>query len=295
MLKLQGIFPPIATPFDSEGNVWKVKVQHNIEKWNLTGLSGYVVCGSTGESVSLTSDEKMQLWEWVAEYAAPEKLLIAGTGAESVRETVALTNRAAGLGYKAAMVRTPHYYKSLVNNAATQCLFYSSVADQAKIPILIYNWPQVTGVDIPVEAVVRLSNHPNMLGIKESSGNLEKVAQLVHDVKKGFQVLVGSAPILASCFTVGAVGAILAFANAAPYATISIWEAHRMRETEAALDWQTRIAHAARLVTAKYGIPGLKHAMDLAGYYGGPPRLPLTVACPQAKREIELAFQDLRG
>ena len=134
-----------------------------------------------------------------------------------------------------------------------------------------------------------------MLGIKESSGNLEKVAQLVNDVKKGFQVLVGSAPILASCFTVGAVGAILAFANAAPYATISIWEAHRTRETEAALDWQTRIAHAARLVTAKYGIPGLKHAMDLAGYYGGPPRLPLTVACPQAKREIELAFQDLRG
>jgi 4-hydroxy-2-oxoglutarate aldolase len=295
MLKLQGIFPPIATPFDPEGNLWKIKVQHNVEKWNLTGLSGYVVCGSTGESVSLAADEKTQLWEWVAEYATPEKILIAGTGCESVRETVALTNRAADLGYKAAMVRTPHYYKNLVNNAAAQMLFYSTVADQAKIPILIYNWPQITGVDIPVEAVVQLSNHPNMLGIKESSGNLEKVAQLVSGVQKGFQVLVGSAPILASCLAVGATGAILAFANAAPYACISIWEAHRTRESEAALDWQARIAHAARLVTAKYGIPGLKHAMDLAGYYGGPPRLPLTVPCPQAKREIELAFQDLRG
>jgi len=295
MLKLQGIFPPIATPFDPEGNVWKIKVQHNVEKWNHTGLSGYVVCGSTGESVSLTTDEKIELWEWVAAYAAPEKILIAGTGCESVRETVALTNRAAELGYKAAMVRTPHYYKNLVNNAAAQTLFYGAVADQAKIPILIYNWPQVTGVDIPVEAVQQLSNHPNMLGIKESSGNLEKVAQLVSGVEEGFQVLVGSAPILASCFSVGATGAILAFANAAPYACISIWEAHRTRETEAALDWQSRIAHAARLVTTKYGIPGLKHAMDLAGYYGGPPRLPLTGACPQAKREIELAFQDLRG
>jgi 4-hydroxy-2-oxoglutarate aldolase len=295
MLKLQGIFPPIATPFDPEGNLWKIKVQHNVERWNLTGLSGYVVCGSTGESVSLSADEKTELWEWVAQYAAPEKILIAGTGCESVRETVALTNLAAGMGYKAAMVRTPHYYKNLVNNAAAQTLFYSSVADQAKIPILIYNWPQITGVDIPVEAVAQLSNHPNMLGIKESSGNLEKVAQLVSGVEKGFQVLVGSAPILASCLAVGATGAILAFANAAPYACISIWEAHRTRESEAALDWQSRIAHAARLVTVKYGIPGLKHAMDLAGYYGGPPRLPLTVPCPQAKREIELAFQDLRG
>jgi 4-hydroxy-2-oxoglutarate aldolase len=295
MLKLQGIFPPIATPFDPEGDVWKIKVQHNVEKWNLTGLAGYVVCGSTGESVSLSTDEKIELWEWVAQYAAPEKILIAGTGCESVRETVALTNRAAELGYKAAMVRTPHYYKNLVNNAAAQTLFYGAVADQAKIPILIYNWPQITGVDIAVEAVQQLSNHPNMLGIKESSGSLEKVAQLVSGVEKGFQVLVGSAPILASCFAVGATGAILAFANAAPYACISIWEAHRTRESEAALDWQSRIAHAARLVTTKYGIPGLKHAMDLAGYYGGPPRLPLTVACPQAKREIELAFQDLRG
>src|SRR5277367_565026 len=207
MLKLQGIFPPIATPFDPEGDVWKIKVQHNVEKWNLTGLSGYVVCGSTGESVSLAADEKTQLWEWVAEYATPEKILIAGTGCESVRETVALTNRAADLGYKAAMVRTPHYYKNLVNNAAAQTLFYSTVADQAKIPILIYNWPQITGVDIPVDAVQQLSNHPNMLGIKESSGNLEKVAQLVAEVNPGFQLLVGSAPILASCLAVGAGGA----------------------------------------------------------------------------------------
>ena len=294
-MKLQGIFPPIATPFNHEGEIWKTKVQHNVEKWNLTGLAGYVVCGSTGESVMLTTEEKIQLWGWVAQYAAPEKLLIAGTGVESVRETVDLTNRAADIGYKVAMVRTPHYYKNLINNAAAQMLYFRAVADQVKIPIFIYNWPQVTGVDIPAEAVAELSHHPNIIAIKESSGNLEKVMRMIREVKPGFQVLTGSAPTLAPSFAVGCSGAVLAFANAAPYATVSIWEAHRTREPEAALDWQNRISHAAYLVTTKHGVPGLKYAMDLAGYYGGPPRLPLTVPCPAAKKEIEEAFAGLRG
>jgi 4-hydroxy-2-oxoglutarate aldolase len=294
-MKLQGIFPPIATPFNHEGEIWKIKVQHNVEKWNLTGLAGYVVCGSTGESVMLTTEEKIKLWEWVAEYAAPEKLLIAGTGVESVRETVELTNQAADAGYKVAMVRTPHYYKNLINNAAAQMLYFRAVADQVKIPIFIYNWPQITGVDIPAEAVAELSHHPNIIAIKESSGNLEKVMRMIREVKPGFQVLTGSAPTLAPSFAVGCSGAVLAFANAAPYATVSIWEAHRTREPEAALDWQNRISHAAYLVTAKHGVPGLKYAMDLAGYYGGSPRLPLTVPCPAAKKEIEEAFAGLRG
>lgn len=294
-MKLHGIFPPIATPFDHAGELYKAKLKHNIEKWNQTSLAGYVVCGSTGESVMLTAEEKVRLWEWVAEYAAPEKLLIAGTGMESVCETVWLTNRAAELGYKAAMVRTPHYYKNLFRRGEAQAVYFRAVADQARIPILIYNWPQATGVDIPAETVAELSHHPNIIGIKESSGNLEKVMQMVREVKPGFQVLVGSAPTLAPSLAVGAVGAVLAFANAAPYACITIWEAHRTRETEAALDWQHRIAHPARLVTGKYGVPGLKYAMDLMGYYGGPPRLPLTPPSPEAKREIEEAFREVRG
>jgi 4-hydroxy-2-oxoglutarate aldolase len=294
-MKLQGIFPPITTPFNTEGEIWKQKLQHNVEKWNLTGLSGYVVCGSTGESVALTAEEKIQLWEWVAQWASADKLLIAGTGVESVRETVALTNRAAGIGYKAAMVRTPHYYKNLIDNGAAQMLYFRAVADQAKIPIFIYNWPQITGVDIPAEAVAELSHHPNIIAIKESSGNLDKISRMVREVKKGFQVLTGSAPTLAQALAAGASGAVLAFANAAPYATISIWEAHRTREPEAALDWEKRISNAALLVTVKYGVPGLKYAMDLAGYYGGPPRLPLIVPTPEAKKEIEQAFADLRG
>ncbi|MCP5112315.1 MAG: dihydrodipicolinate synthase family protein, partial [bacterium] len=235
-MKLQGIYPPIATPFDHEGNLYKAKLRHNVEKWNKTALSGYVVCGSTGESVYLTTEEKIQLWEWVAEFAASDKLLMAGTGVESVRETVDLTNRAAAMGYKAAMVRTPHYYKNLLANPAAQTLYFRAVADQSKIPLMIYNWPQATGVDIAPEAVNALSEHPNVIAIKESSGNLEKVMKMIREVKEGFQVLVGSAPTLWPSFQVGAVGAVLAYANAAPYSTITIWEAHRTRDEAAGLD-----------------------------------------------------------
>ena len=294
-MKLHGIFPPLATPFNADGDIYAAKVEHNVTKWNKTALAGYVVCGSTGESVHLTTGEKLLLFELVAKYAGAGKLLLAGTGVESVRETVALTNRAAELGYKAAMVRTPHYYKSLVNNAEAQMLYFRSVADQTRIPLMIYNWPQATGVDIPPQAVAELSHHPNIIAIKESSGNIEKVMQMIRETKPGFQVLVGSAPTLAPSFAVGAVGAVLAYANAAPYSTIAIWEAHRQREFDAAMDWQGRIARASVLVTTRYGIPGLKYAMDLNGYYGGPVRLPLTSIGPAARKEIEEAFADIKG
>src|SRR5215469_16644701 len=203
-MKIQGIFPPVTTPFDHAGNIYAAKVRHNVEKWNRTGLAGYVVMGSTGESVMLTAEEKCTMWEMVAQYAAPDKLLIAGTGVESVRETVCLTNRDAELGYKAAMVRTPHYYKNLIHRADAQALYYRAVADQAKIPLIIYNWPQATGVDIPVEAVATISEHPNVIAIKESSGNLEKVMALLREVRSGFQVLVGSAPTLWPSLLMGA-------------------------------------------------------------------------------------------
>ncbi len=294
-MKLQGIFPPIATPFDHKGDLYTIKVRHNVEKWNKTPLAGYAVCGSTGESVHLTTEEKIKMFEWVAEYADSTKILIAGTGMESVRETVALTNRTAELGYKVAMVRTPHYYKNLVNRPEAQCLYFRAVADQSKLPVMIYNWPQATGVDIMPDAVAALSEHPNIIAIKESSGSLEKCMQMIRECKPGFQVLTGSAPILAPSLAIGCVGAVLAFANAAPYACVTIWEAHRTREPEAALDWQNRVAKAAQLVTTKYGIPGLKYAMDLNGYYGGPPRLPLTVLKPEQQQEIAQAFDGIKG
>lgn len=293
-MKLQGIFPPIATPFDHAGNLYVTKVQHNVEKWNKTSLTGYVVCGSTGEDVFLSSEEKSTLWELVAKYAAPEKLLIAGSAVESAKETICLTNRAAELGYKAALVRTPNYFKNQMTKPETQMLYYRTVADQARIPVLLYNFPQMTGVDLAAETVVALAEHPNIIGIKDSSGNVQRVMDIVRDAPQGFQVLVGSAQVLLPSLMMGASGGILAFANPAPYAAIAIWEAFRTREEEAARDWQSRVGRAASR-TAKYGIPGLKHAMDLNGYYGGPPRVPLSAIGPEAKRDVGEAFKDLKG
>jgi 4-hydroxy-2-oxoglutarate aldolase len=293
-MKLHGIFPPITTPFDHAGNIYVTKVQHNLEKWNRTKLAGYVVCGSTGEDVFLSSEEKLSLWELVAKHAAPEKVLIVGSAMEGVRETVCLTNRAAEMGYKAALVRTPHYYKNQMLRPDAQMVFFRAVADQARIPILLYNWPQMMNVDLPVEAVAALSEHPNIIGIKDSSGNVEKIMRYVTDARAGFQVLVGSASTLWPSLMMGASGGILAYANAAPYSVIAIWEAHRTREEEAARDWQRRVGRASAALS-KHGIPGLKHAMDLNGYYGGPPRLPLSVPSSEAKRDIEEAFRDLKG
>jgi 4-hydroxy-2-oxoglutarate aldolase len=293
--KLDGIFPPITTPFLPDGEFSPHKLRANIEKWNQTGLAGYVPTGSTGESVLLTKDEKYRVWETVREAAAPGKLLIAGTGAESVRETIELTNKAAGLGYAAAMVRTPHYYKAQMNRPECQMTYYRAVADAAKIPVLIYNFPQATGLDLPAEVVAQLAEHPNILGIKESSGSVEKVARMVDTTPDDFQVLVGSAPTLYASFCVGAVGAVLAFANAAPCASLAVYEAWKAGDHQAALRQQRLIAAPAIAVTARHSISGLKYAMDLNGYYGGPPRLPLLPPSPAVKAEIDALFKDIRA
>lgn len=294
-MKLHGIFVPIATPFNYDGEVYAAKVEHNVTKWNKTGLAGYVVCGPAGESVLLSAEEQRRMLELAARHAAPDKLLVCGTSAESVRETMRLINQAAELGYRAALVSAPRAYPNLLRNAASQTLFYGAVADQAQIPLILNNSPATTGVEIAAETVARLSAHPNIVAVLEGSGDLEKMARIIAETKPGFQVLAGAAQTLAGALAAAAVGAVLDYANAAPYTAIAIWEAHRMREFDAAEDWQRRSARAAALVTDKYGIPGLKYAMDLNGYYGGPVRLPLTTAGPEAKREIEEAFRDLKG
>ena len=294
-MKLHGIFPPLCTPFLADGEFSPHKLRANIEKWNKTGLAGYVPAGSTGESVLLTKDEKLRIWDVVREAAAPGKLLIAGTGMESVRDTIELTNLAAGRGYQAALVRTPHYFKSQMNRPESQLTFYRAVADSARIPIVIYNFPQATALDLPADVVIQLSAHPNIIGIKESSGNLEKVARMVDNSEEGFQVLVGSAPTLLASLVMGAVGAILAFSNAAPCAALGVYEAWKSRDYDVARDRQRAIADAAVAVTTKHGIPGLKYAMDLNGYYGGPTRLPLLPLTASQKDEIEAAFRDVRA
>jgi 4-hydroxy-2-oxoglutarate aldolase len=211
-MKLQGIFPAIATPFDNKGELYKIKVQHNVERWNLTPISGYVVCGSTGECSLLSAAEKLQLFEWVAAHAKPEKTLIAGTSADSVHECVAMTNRAAEMGYKAALVLPANYFKAVFAKPETQMLFFRAVADQAKIPVILYHFPQVSGMDLAPETVAALATHPNIIGMKDSSGNFEGTKKFIAAVPKDFYVMTGSAPALAPSLAAGCSGAVLALA-----------------------------------------------------------------------------------
>ena len=269
-MKLQGIFLPVAIPFDHTGAIYAVKVQHNVEKWNRTALAGFVVSGP--ESAYLNSDERTRMWEWVAEYSAPEKLLIAEAGAPGVRPTVEAVNLAETLGYKAAMVRVPQ------ESHDVKMIYFRAVADQSKIPVIIDG-------DLPPESIATLAQHPNI--VATCRGSLDPV--------EGIQTLACSALTLSESFAAGAAGAVLPFANAAPYALISIWEAHRTRELEAARDWQTRIAPIVELTGGTWGIAALKHAMDLNGYYGGPPRLPHTVLTPDQQRTVESALNGIKG
>ena len=270
-MKLQGIFADITTPFDHKGDIYKVKVQHNVEKWNRTTLAGYVVCGAAGEGAFLSAEEKTAVWEIVAKLAVPDKLMIAASAAPGVHETVQLSNRAADLGYKAALIDSPH------QRPETSSLYFRSVADQSKIPLIL--------AGVAPQSVVA-AQHPNVIAVCDRQGNT---------AVPGVQVLVSSAAHLWTALQSGASGAVLDFAAAAPYAAISIWEAHRTREEEAGVDLQNRIRRAAEVIGECYGVPGLKHAMDLNAYYGGPPRLPLVVPAAEARREIEEAFRELKG
>ncbi len=176
-----------------------------------------------------------------------------------------------------------------------QALYFLALADRSPVPVVVHNAPRVTGVDLLPETIGRLAEHPNIKGLVESGTPPGRIRQLRQAVPKEFGVLAGTESLVWESLKEGANGALLAFACAAPYATIAIWEAHRTREDEAGIDWQMRIAHPSILVTDLYGVPGLKHAMDVNGYYGGPPRLPFVAVGQAARDEIEDAFRDLKG
>lgn len=180
---LSGIFPPITTPFYPDGNVYFKKLEHNVERYSRTPVAGIVALGSTGEAIMLSDQERRDVLKSAREAAAPNKVLIAGTGIESAIETLRLTEYAAELGYDIAMVRTPHYYKKQML-PANILAFYRTVADRSPLPVIIYNFPQATGYDMPAELVIELAEHPNLIGIKESSGDVEKVRRIVEGTRQ---------------------------------------------------------------------------------------------------------------
>jgi 4-hydroxy-2-oxoglutarate aldolase len=273
-MNLSGVYPALTTPFAEDGSVSLTDLKYNIERYNSTGLAGYTVLGSTGESVLLSSAEMDGVLATVKETAGQGKRLIAGTGAESTAETIERTKRAAEFGYHLALVKTPHYYKPAYKPDVL-IAHYRRVADASPIPVLLYSVPIFTGITLEAPEVAVLSGHPNIVGIKESSGHVMRVAEMVAETPSDFQVLTGSAPTLLAGLTVGAKGAILALASALPEKCVELFELARAAYIEKARELQTALLKVSKVVASEHAIAGVKFVMDQRGYRGGIPRLPL--------------------
>ena len=288
-IDLHGIFPPITTSF-SKGKVAYGKLVSNVERWNRTGLKGYVVLGSNGEYVYLSEKEKRAIVDTVVQAAADEMRVIAGTGCESTVETLRLTEDCAKLGAHAALVVTPHYYGGRMKEAALMKHF-SELADHSPIPILLYNVPKFTHINMAAEFVARLAEHPNIIGLKDSSGNVIQLGEILNRVAKDFNVMVGTAGVLFSALTIGCVGGVCALANVAPEECVKIFDLVKADDLDSARELQLKMIQVNQAVTAIYGVPGLKAAMDMLGYYGGDPRLPLLPSSEQERSEIKDILQ----
>ena len=292
-MKLSGVLPPISTPFQ-DGKLALDKLRLNFQKWNKTGLSGYLVLGSNGEAVYLNEKEKIKILEISRESIPPSKIMMVGTGMESTQETILFTNQAAKMVADCALVVTPSHFKGSMK---PQILYdhFIAVAESSKIGILIYNVPQFTGINLDPEVVAKLSEHPNIIGIKDSSGNIGQLSEIIHLSKKAFSVFVGSAPVFFPALCVGAVGGILAVANVVPQECVRIQNLFNKGKMNEARTLQYQITPLAKAVTTKYGIGGLKTAMDLAGYFGGDPRPPLKRPGKEIEEELKRLLLRLKG
>ena len=291
-MKLHGIFPPLTTPFAADGSVSLSHLRDNVKRYNQTRLAGYAINGSTSESILLRWDEVYHIWGAAREAAAPSKILIAGTGAESTAETIEHTNRAASLGFAVALVRTPSFYKPAMSEEAL-AEHYLRVADAARIPVLVYSVPVFTHITVEAPLIARVSKHPNIIGMKDSSGNVQGVADIIAAAPKHFQTLVGSASTLYESLEKGAVGAILALACAFPELCVEIYEASRAGESAKAHSLAQELIAPAKMFGPQYGIAGLKYALDRLGYFGGPARPPLLPVGEAAREEIDALLSNL--
>ncbi len=291
-LSLKGIFPPLPTSFDRDENLAPAKIKENIQKLSSFGLSGFLILGSNGELVMLSHDEKVAAFEAAREAITPDKVMLAGTGCDSTRQTIRLTQAAAQAGADAALVLNPFYYKGLMNREALRA-HYFAVADAATIPVIIYNMPANTGLDMDADTILALGEHPNIIGVKDSGGNVVKMGEIVGRAKPGFQVLAGSAGFLLPALSVGAVGGILASANIAPAQCLEIYRAWQQGDMQKAMAAQHMIIPINTAVTSKWGVPALKAAMDHLGLYGGPARKPILPLAENNRQQLVNTISEL--
>jgi 4-hydroxy-2-oxoglutarate aldolase len=287
---LSGIFPALTTPFD-KGELSLAGLKSNIEKYNTHGLSGYVVLGSTGEGILMNDMEGLKAIELVRSTASPGKIVIAGTGTDSTKPTIEFTNKAADAGAQFALVVTPFYYKAQMTAQALEA-YYTEVADKSKIPVILYSVPKFTGLDLPLQSVVSLSRHPNIVGLKDSSGNVSSLGEALKACPQDFNVLQGSGSVLYSSLALGAQGGILALADMAPGESVEIYKRTKAGEWEKAKEIQLRVLTVNQRIVGNYGVPGIKCALDLLGYFGGDPRPPLRPVTFEVKDSIRQILKD---
>jgi len=288
---LKGIFPPLATPFVDD-KISAEKFKENIQKYNSFDLAGYVLLGTSGESPLLSAEESEKLVQAGKEAAAEGKKIIVGTGLESTKLTLEFTNRMADLDIDAAMIRTPSYFKSKMNREALKKHFLL-LADKSKVPVLIYNNPRVLGVSVDSKLLIELSKHPNIAGIKDSSGDLSFLAETIPHLDPHFSFLMGSGGVILPGLRLGATGGILAIAGVAPAQCAELYNLHLEGKMDDALKLQLNLAPLNRAVVHNFGIPGLKYSLDLIGYYGGPCRLPLLPLDDESKKEMKAILSKL--
>jgi 4-hydroxy-2-oxoglutarate aldolase len=290
-INLTGLLLPVTTPFEADEGIDLEGLNSNIQKWNKSGVTGYVVLGSTGERANLDEREYLEVIE-VARRATPETFtFIAGAGQQSTRGTISEVERAATAGADAVLVITPSFYRSAITQAAL-IAYYSAVADAARIPVLLYSMPDLTGIAIEPETAAQLCQHANIIGMKDSSNDVERFSRTVQLVDQEFAMMVGNGTVFADALRVGARAGILAVGCCATEICLEIYRAFMANDHERAGQLQERLTPLARAVTRTYGIGGLKTAMEMAGYVGGSVRAPLQRPNSDAAAEIEQLLRE---
>jgi len=287
---LSGIFPALVTPFQ-KGKLSLSGLKSNIKKLNCFDFTGYVVLGSTGEGILMDEQEGLRAIETVRTAAAPGKIVIAGTGSETSSGTIDFSNKAARAGADYSLVVTPFYYKAQMTAAALQA-YYQEVADHSKIPIIMYTVPKFTGLELPLQTIVAMAAHPNVIGVKDSSGNMTAVSETLKACPPEFCVFQGHGSLLFSALQLGAKGGILALSNMAPGETVEICRLFQAGDYEKAREMQLRLLPVNQKIVGGYGVPGIKCAVEMLGYAGGDPRSPLRPVSREAREAVRKLLRE---
>ena len=293
-MHLSTIFPPMPTPFDGNGSVDEAAITSNVRRWIDAGLGGIVALGTNGEAALLDEEESDRVVAAARESVPGDHVLVAGVGRESTRATVSAARRAAALGADAVLVRPPSLYRNSVSAAALEQHF-RTVADESPAPVLLYNYPAFFGVQLQPSTIGKLAEHPNVIGMKETSTDGGQFADVAAAVPESFTILAGSAPGFYPALCAGARGAILAVACVAPEMCLQVLACVRDGRHDEALRMQQRLNPLARAVTSGHGIAGLKAAMDFIGYDGGDPREPLLPLSADALEQIRLLVHSVHA